>query len=82
MSNSGINQERLQYLQNYFNNQSVKVEVKPFISHTSKGTITYRFNGSRYGYQFHDGFADVKKEDLWKFQQESHFIIHDNKGEK
>jgi hypothetical protein len=83
MSNS-VNKERLQYLQNYFDNQLVKVEVPVYKSVTTKGTVHYYFNESRYGYQFQHGIAWVKKEDLHKFRYEnSPFNIHDTdtKGE-
>ncbi|WP_413299716.1 hypothetical protein AA0X95_16610 [Bacillus sp. 1P10SD] len=83
MSNSGINQERLQYLQNYFSNQLIKVELPVYKSVTAKGTVHYYFNESRYGYKFNNGIAWVKPEDVHKFRYEnSPFIIHENKGEK
>jgi hypothetical protein len=80
---SNINQERLKYLQNYFDNQLVKVEVPVYKSVTSKGTVHHYFNDSRFGYQFQHGISWVTREDLWKFRYEnSPFIIHDTKGDK
>jgi hypothetical protein len=69
--------ERLQYLQSYFNNQKVKIEVLAQSSHTSKGTIIYRFNGRRNNYDFKDGIAFVEKKDVHLFQHQ-HYVIHTN----
>ncbi|MFB5196152.1 hypothetical protein ACE198_14685 [Neobacillus sp. KR4-4] len=81
MSNN-INQDRLHYLQNYFDNQLVKVEVPVYKSETTKGTVHYYFNDSRYGYQFNHGIAWVEREDLYRFRNQPQFIIHDKEGEK
>jgi hypothetical protein len=79
MSNS-VNQDRLRYLQEYFDSNLIKVEVTVFKTETSKGTVHSYFNGSRYGYQFNNrGIAWVKREDLHKFKNQQQFIIHDEK---
>lgn len=72
--------ERLAYLKAHFENQLVRVEVPVQTSITTKGTVTYRFNGKRMGYDFKDGISHVKKEDVHKFQHQ-HYIIHD-KGDR
>jgi hypothetical protein len=77
MKMTNINQDRLQQLQQYFDKQAVTVvEVPAVTSATNKGTVTYRFNGERFGYKFKDGFCkNVQKKDVHLFEG-SHFIIH------
>jgi hypothetical protein len=50
-----ITNKRLQYLQDYFNNQLINVEVPAQSSITTRGTVIYRFNGTRMGYVFKYG---------------------------
>jgi hypothetical protein len=68
--------ERLAYLKAHLENQRVKVEVPAQTSITTKGTVIYRFNGTRMGHNFKDGIAHVKKEDVHLFNHQ-HYIIHD-----
>jgi hypothetical protein len=69
--------DRLTYLQNYFNNQLVKVEVPVQTSITTKGTVIYRFTGKRMGYDFVNGISHVKKEDVHLFEGQ-HYVVHTN----
>ncbi|WP_187292159.1 hypothetical protein [Bacillus sp. 1NLA3E] len=44
---TNINTERLAYLQRYFDNQTVLVEVPTISYQTTKGTVIHRFSGIR-----------------------------------
>lgn len=74
--------ERLEYLKAHYKKQEkVKVEVPAQHIQTIKGTVTYRFNGMRAGYEFKDGIAWIAVKDLHKFQQQP-FIIYDEEEGK
>lgn len=71
--------ERLQYLQNYFNSQTVKIEVPLQVTKDYRGnSVIHRFNGTRLGAKFVNNIAYVDKADVWKFEGQ-HFIIHDGR---
>jgi hypothetical protein len=80
---TAINQERLQYLQRHFDNQLVTIEAPATETMTTKGKVTYRFNGVRCGYKFKDGFTKVQRSDVYLFENQ-HFVIHneENTNEK
>lgn len=59
----------------YAKGDSVKVTIPPTISKTYKGNVVTRFNGKRCGYDFKDGVAMVKREDLHKFRKYKPAII-------
>jgi CO dehydrogenase/acetyl-CoA synthase beta subunit len=74
---SNINQDRLQQLQQFFDNQTVTVEVLPVTIMTNKGQVIHRFNGTRGNYNFKDGICkNVKKSDLHYFENQPQFVIH------
>lgn len=57
-----MNNERLEYLKNYFaSDELVKVQV------VIKASISKYFEGERYDYKFRDGYAMVQREDLHYF---------------
>jgi hypothetical protein len=73
---TNINSDRLAYLQSYFDNQLVTIEIPAVSSQTTKGTVINRFSGTRCGYTFHNGFAKVQKKDVHLFLHQ-HYIIHE-----
>jgi hypothetical protein len=74
-----MSNDRLKYLQSYFENQKVKVTVPPVESMTSKGKVVYYFEGKRCGYDFKRGVAFVDKKDIHKFKESyPHMIIEAN----
>lgn len=79
-----MSNERLQHIKTYFaNKEKVKVEIPAVITknaHT-KQTIISRLNGTRCGYQFVNGIAEVEQKDLNTLRQlYPNLIIHNGEG--
>lgn len=70
----------MDFIRDYFKNQHVTAEIPAFVSETTKGKITHRFNGKRLGYDFKNGVAVIDRKDIQKFREYyPHIIIHDGK---
>ena len=78
------NEDRLQYIREFYASQKVVIEIKEQVIETVKGRQVHRFNGSRMGYKFIDGRTEIDRKDLHKFQEmyPNHLIVHDQKEEK
>ncbi|MCK2018860.1 hypothetical protein [Peribacillus frigoritolerans] len=77
------NEDRLQYIRDFYANQKVKIEIKEHVIETAKGRQVHRYNGTSIGYKFSNGFAEIDRKDLHKFIElyPHHLIVHDQKEE-
>jgi hypothetical protein len=76
--------DRLEFIKKWYTDQqSVEIEIPPFVRIVQNKTVTTRFNGIRKGYQFRDGKARIKRDDLLFFQSTyPDLMIHEEEGEK
>ncbi|KQU17810.1 hypothetical protein ASG65_26200 [Bacillus sp. Leaf13] len=77
------NEDRLQYIRDFYAAQKVVIEIKAHVIETTKGRVIHRYNGTSIGYKFTNGRAEVDRKDLHKFQElyPDHLIIHNEKEE-
>ena len=75
------NEDRLQYIREFYANQKVVIEIKEQVIETIKGRQVHRFNGSRMNYKFIDGRSEIDRKDLHKFQEmyPNHLIVKEEK---
>ncbi|CEG30038.1 hypothetical protein [Peribacillus simplex] len=61
------NEDRLQYIRDFYAAQKVVIEIPEQVIETYKGRQVHRFNGSRMNYKFTDGHSEIDRKDLHKF---------------
>ncbi|MFE4352457.1 hypothetical protein [Peribacillus butanolivorans] len=77
------NEDRLQYIRDFYAAQKVVIEIPEQVIETAKGRQVHRFNGSRMNYKFIDGRSEIDRKDLHKFlEMYPQIIVHDQKEEK
>jgi hypothetical protein len=80
-----MSNDRLEFIKSWYADQQlVQIEIPPFVRIVQNKKVTTRFEGIRFGYQFKEGKALIKRDDLFKFQATypDLMIVQEEAGDK